>query len=114
VVFDLNRDAESRELIKEFENTRYFRIVGEVHSDEELRNAIVSGRAKVGIKFPPDYSMNLVNGRPAQIQVLIDGSESTTALQVLNSSQNSAFEIAQARRAGRRSIQHRYTPPAAL
>lgn len=91
VVFDLNRDAESRELINEFENTRYFRIVGEVHSDEELRNAIVSGRAKVGIKFPPDYSTNLVNGRPAQVQVLIDGSESTTALQVLSSSQQIGF-----------------------
>jgi len=91
VVFDLNRDSESRELVKEFENTRYFRIVGEVHSDEELRNAIVSGRAKVGIKIPPDYSTNLVNGRQARVQVLIDGSESTTALQVLNSSQQIGF-----------------------
>jgi ABC transporter DrrB family efflux protein len=91
VVFDLTRDAESRELIKEFENTRYFRVVGEVHSDEELRNAIVSGRAKVGIKIPPDYSTNLVNGRQARVQVLIDGSESTTALQVLNSSQQLGF-----------------------
>ena len=91
VVFDLNRDGESRELVKEFENTRYFRIVGEVHSDEELRNAIVSGRAKVGIKIPPDYSTNLVNGRQARVQVQIDGSESTTALQVLNSSQQIGF-----------------------
>lgn len=91
VVFDLNRDSESRGLVKEFENTRYFRIAGEVHSDEELRNAIVSGRAKVGIKIPPDYSTNLVNGRQARVQVLIDGSESTTALQVLNSSQQIGF-----------------------
>jgi drug efflux transport system permease protein/drug efflux transport system ATP-binding protein len=91
VVFDLNRDAESRELVKEFENTRYFRIVGDVHSDEELRTAIVSGRAKVGIKIPPDYSTNLVNGRQARVQVQIDGSESTTALQVLNSSQQIGF-----------------------
>lgn len=87
VIFDLNRDRESRDLVKEFENTRTFRIIGEVHSDEELRNAIVSGRAKVGIKFPPDYSKNLINGRQTQVQVLIDGSESTTALQALNSSQ---------------------------
>ena len=29
VVFDLNRDAESRQLIKEFENTRYFKIIGQ-------------------------------------------------------------------------------------
>ena len=91
VVFDLNRDAESRQLVKEFENTRYFKIVGEVHSDRDLRSAIVSGRAKVGIKIPPDYSSNLVNGRQAQVQVVIDGSESTTALQALNSSQQLGF-----------------------
>ncbi|MBM2806201.1 MAG: hypothetical protein HW419_4094 [Deltaproteobacteria bacterium] len=91
VVFDLNRDAESRQLVKEFENTRSFKIVGEVHSDRELQSAIVSGQAKVGIKIPPDYSANLVNGRQAQVQVVIDGSESTTALQALNSSQQLGF-----------------------
>lgn len=91
VVFDLNRDAASRQLVKEFENTRSFKIVGEVHSDRELQSAIVSGRAKVGIKIPPDYSSNLVNGRQAQVQVVIDGSESTTALQALNSSQQLGF-----------------------
>ena len=91
VVFDLNRDGESRRLVQEFVNTRYFKLVGEVDSDQELQSAIISGRAKVGIKIPPDYTANLVNGLPAQVQVVIDGSESTTALQVLNSSQQLGF-----------------------
>jgi ABC-type multidrug transport system permease subunit len=91
VVLDFNQDAESRLLIKEFENTRYFKLVGEVRSDQELQAAIVSGRAKVGIKIPPDYSANLLNGRQGQVQVIIDGSESTTALQVLNASQQLGF-----------------------
>ena len=75
VVFDLNREAESRQLISEFENTRYFSLIGAVGSDREFQAAIVSGRAKVGIKIPPDYSANLVNGRQAQVQVIIDGSD---------------------------------------
>lgn len=91
VVLDLNRQKESRELIKEFESTRYFRIVSQVHSDRELERAIVSGRAKVGIKIPPDYSANLLNGRQAPVQVLIDGSDSTTAQRVLNASQSLGF-----------------------
>jgi len=91
VVFDLDRGAESRQLVQEFANTRYFKLLGEVHSDQELQSAIVSGRAKVGIKIPPDYSADLVNGRQAQVQVIIDGSDSTTALQVLNSSQQLGF-----------------------
>ncbi|HSK28606.1 MAG TPA: ABC transporter permease, partial [Candidatus Limnocylindria bacterium] len=80
VVLDLNQDAESRRLIKEFENTGYFKLAGEVGSEEDLRAAIVSGRAKVGIKIPADYSANLLNGRQGQVQVVIDGSDSSTAL----------------------------------
>jgi len=87
VVFDLNQSAESRQLIKEFENTGYFRLIGEVRSDQALQEAIVAGNAKVGIKVPPDYSANLVGGRQGQVQVVIDGSDSAAALQILNSSQ---------------------------
>lgn len=91
VVFDLSREHESRQLVKEFENTHYFRVIGEVHSDQELERAIVGGHAKVGIKIPPDYASNLVNGRQGQVQVLIDGSDSTIATRVLNTSQQLGF-----------------------
>ncbi|MBI4529694.1 MAG: ABC transporter permease [Deltaproteobacteria bacterium] len=88
VVFDLDQQKESRELIKDFESTRYFRVRGRVYSDREMQEAIVSGRAKVGIKIPPDYSSDLVNGRQGAVQVLIDGSDSTTALRLLQASQS--------------------------
>lgn len=91
VVFNLDQRRESRELIKEFENTRYFRVTGQVHSREEMEGAIVSGRAKVGILIPPDYSENLTHGRQARVQVLIDGSDSTVATRVLNASQSLGF-----------------------
>jgi len=85
VVYDLVMDHSSRELINAFKNTRYFRIVGYVHSDEELHAAIISGRARVGIKIPPEFSANLLRQqRPAQVLVLIDGSDSTTAMRMLN------------------------------
>jgi len=87
VVFDLDQKSESRELIQSFENTRYFRVTGNVHSDAELEGAIVSGRAKAGIKIPPDYSEKLARGQPARVQVLIDGSDSSTASRLLNASQ---------------------------
>jgi ribosome-dependent ATPase len=91
VFFDSNKDAESRQLITEFETTSYFKLVGEVYSDRDLQAAIVSGRAKAGIKIPPDYSANLLSGRQGQVQVLIDGSDSMTALLVLNASQQLGF-----------------------
>jgi ABC transporter DrrB family efflux protein len=81
VVYDLDRRAAARELVDAFENTDYFEVVEFVASDAELDRAIVSGRAKVGIKIPPDYSDLLAAGRQAQVLVLIDGSDSSIATQ---------------------------------
>ncbi len=58
-VYNLDMGRESRELLAAFENTDYFHITEYVSSDEELNNAIVAGRVKVGIKIPPDYSDRL-------------------------------------------------------
>lgn len=83
VVYNLDVGRESRELLDAFENTDYFRIIRYVASDEELNNAIVAGRAKVGIKIPPDYSDRLASNRQATVLVLIDGSDSSIATQSL-------------------------------
>lgn len=83
VVYNLDQGRDSRELLDSFENTDYFEITEYVASDEELNEAIVAGRAKVGIKIPPDYSNRLATGRQATVLVLIDGSDSSIATQSL-------------------------------
>ena len=82
-VYNLDVGRQSRELLAAFENTDYFMITQNVASDEELNNAIVSGKAKVGIKIPPDYSDRLATNRQATVLVLIDGSDSSIASQSL-------------------------------
>jgi ABC-2 type transport system permease protein len=82
-VYNLDVGRDSRELLAAFENTDYFQIIEYVGSDDELNNAIVSGRAKVGIKIPPDYSERLLSNRQAAVLVLIDGSDSSVASQSL-------------------------------
>lgn len=84
VVYNLDGRESSRDLLDAFWNTGYFESVGTALSDEQLISAIVRGDAKVGLKIPPDYSDNVLRGRPANIQVLIDGSDSTVAMQALN------------------------------
>ena len=39
----------------------------------------------MGVRVPPNYSDDLLSGRQAQVQVLIDGSDSTVATTALNS-----------------------------
>src|SRR4051794_22932953 len=92
VVLDQDRTQESRELIRQFENTHDFKKVQEVYSDEELQNAIVQGGAKVGIKIPRDYTRRLemarnkqlMEGEPAQVLILVDGTVSSVAAEAVN------------------------------
>jgi ABC-type multidrug transport system permease subunit len=94
LVLDEDRTAESRQLVDQFQNTRIFRIVGEVRSARDLSEAIRRGDAYVGIQIPPGFTRDVRAGRTAQVQVLIDGSNSTIATSALNTALNVGFRKA--------------------
>lgn len=83
-VYDGARTQESRRLLDRFINTDDFEIVSYVDSETRLNQEIIAGRARVGIKIPPDYSRRLLAGETASILVLVDGSESSVAGEALN------------------------------
>lgn len=85
VVYDLDGRQDARELVSAFENSRKFRVVERVHSEADFDHAIRSGRAKVGIRIPPDFSERLLRRQAATVQVLVDGSDSQVATTALNS-----------------------------
>ena len=84
LIYNEDRTVESRLFIDRFVNTETFRVVGEVQSIEEMSSRIRKGDAYVGLEIPPKFTQNLRAGYPAQVQLLVDGSNSTTALQALN------------------------------
>jgi ABC-2 type transport system permease protein len=86
VVYDEDQTLESRQLVDAFVNTGTFRLVGTVSSPEEMADAIRRGQAYVALQIPPEFTRRLRGGRKATVQILIDGSSSTTALQALNTS----------------------------
>jgi ABC-2 type transport system permease protein len=83
-ILNEDRTVESRRFLDRFVNTETFRIIGEVQTIEEMASEIRKGRASVGMQIPPHFTRDLRSGHPAQVQLLIDGSNSTTALQALN------------------------------
>ena len=83
-ILNEDRTVESRQFLDRFVNTETFRIIGEVQNAEQLASEIRKGRAYVGLQIPPHFTRDLRAGHPAQVQMLIDGSNSTTALQALN------------------------------
>jgi len=84
IIYNEDRTVESRQLIDRFVNTETFRVVGEVQSLDQLASEIRKGRAYVALQIPPTFTRDLHAGNSAQVQLLVDGSNSTTALQALN------------------------------
>ena len=84
IVFDQSKTQESRALIQQFFATSLLTQVREARSHDEIRHAIVAGEAQVGIEIPPDYARDLASNRHANVQIAIDGSDSTIGSQALN------------------------------
>jgi ABC-2 type transport system permease protein len=84
VVYNADGHRESRELLDRLRNSDTFNLVRYVNTDRDLTDAIVSGKCRVGIKIPVDYSDKLLHQMSAQVLVLIDGSDSSVAGQAIN------------------------------
>lgn len=91
VVYDQSRTPESRQLVDDFVNTSYFRVVRFVASRAALRDEIVAGHAGVGIEIPPDYARRRLRGQPVDFLVLIDGSDSSISAQTLGAANGVAL-----------------------
>jgi ABC-2 type transport system permease protein len=84
VVYNADGRRESRELLDRLRNSDTFNLVRYVNTDHDLTDAIISGKCRVGIKIPVDYSDKLLHQMSAQVLVLIDGSDSSVAGQAIN------------------------------
>jgi ABC-2 type transport system permease protein len=113
VVSDQSRTEESRRLLEGFQTTGYFDLVRSVDSRTALHEAIVSGEASVGFEIPPDYASRRLQGSPADVLVLIDGSDSSIASQTLAAANGFALSTSLAdllREAGRADLGIRLRP----
>ncbi len=87
VVYDLDGRRYGRELTEAFVNTRRFELIDRLFDEESFRRAMTSGRARVGLRIPANYSDRMVRGETVQVQVLIDGSDSQVATTALSTTQ---------------------------
>jgi len=78
-VVDFDKTQISRDFISKFSNSRYFDIDFYPERVSDLKSLIDLGRVSVGIVIPPDFSKKITSGRPADVQALLDGSNSNTA-----------------------------------
>jgi ABC-2 type transport system permease protein len=79
MIYDQSQTAESRVLVRQFEGSRFFEIRGMVGDYAAMERAIDRSRILMGVVIPLDYAKKLGAGRDAQVQILLDGSDSNTA-----------------------------------
>ena len=59
-----------------------------------LKKDFLSGRAKLAIVVPTDFSKRLFAGRDAPVQILVDGSDANTAVQAAGNAARMAAAVA--------------------
>jgi ABC-2 type transport system permease protein len=79
-VLDLDHSQASRSLVSHFAATGRFVIVDVATRQGQIRRDLDSGRATVAIVIHAGFAQYLGNGQSAPLQVLVDGTNSNTAL----------------------------------
>ena len=82
-VYDSDRSAESRALIDAFARLDSFTLVERVNDPSAIDALMDEGRVQLAIVIPPDFSRSLNAGTPTEVQLLVDGSNSSIAGQAL-------------------------------
>jgi len=78
-VVDLDRTASSRELLSRFFSSGHFRLVRETAEFREAEELMNRGKAGVILRLDPGFEGALRSNRTADLQVIVDGTDSNTA-----------------------------------
>lgn len=82
VIIDYSKSTHSRELIKRFTSSGYFRAIERTEDEARLTELLDRSQAKVGIVIPADFAAKLLEGG-AVIQTIADGADANSAQSVL-------------------------------
>jgi ABC-2 type transport system permease protein len=76
LIFDQDGTAVSRGMTRQFQGSRYFDIRGFTDSYAPIERAIDKNEILIGIVIPIGFGSDLSEGRNANVQLLVDGSDS--------------------------------------
>jgi ABC-2 type transport system permease protein len=79
-VLDLDHSQASRALVSHFAANGRFDLVDNATSRQQVNADIDAGRAMIAVVIDAGFARNLDNGRTAPLQVMVDGTNSNTAL----------------------------------
>ena len=83
-VYNEDRGTAARDLLAGFRGSRNFSQSAVITHEEEIRPLIDRKKVLLVLHIGPAFSRDLLSGRPASLQVIIDGRNSNTAMLALN------------------------------
>lgn len=79
VVMDLDKSAESRNLIEVFKSSGYFSIDYYAGNYDEMTDLIDNGKVIFGLVIEKDFEKEIFASRPANVQAIFDASDGNTS-----------------------------------
>ena len=79
-VLDLDHSQESRDLVSRFTSSPYFVVQRQLTDTRQLGDLIEQGTITVGLEIDAGFAQKLRSGQTAPLQVIVDATNSNTAL----------------------------------
>lgn len=83
VIWDQDKTPESRDFSGKFDMTEYFAHAYDADSYDEIESHFLHGTATIALVIPSTFGDDLIAGREARVQFLVDGSDANTAGQAV-------------------------------
>jgi ABC-2 type transport system permease protein len=83
-VWNQDSGMDSRTLVSRIQGSPHFELVSHITHDSEVRPLIDNRQVLLMLRIGPRFSSDLARGRPASLQLILDGRNSNTAMLALN------------------------------
>ena len=83
-VFDQSNDMATTTIINEINASRYFKVIKNLHSYDEIGATFREGIIRLAVVFPQNFQNNLLHNNYAQVQLIADASDPNTANTLTN------------------------------
>ncbi len=82
-VYDIDNTKETRALIHDFSYSQYFDIKRYIREESQINALIDKSRVLAVLKFNAGFSRDLAGNSPAEVQLIVDGTDSNAASIIL-------------------------------
>ncbi|MDO8784774.1 MAG: ABC transporter permease [Syntrophales bacterium] len=82
--YDMDQSKESRDYLNLVDHTSYFRIQYYLNEYKQAGDLLATGKTRCVIIIPTGFSREVKEYLPAGVQILVDGSDTNSALQIVN------------------------------